>query len=320
MLPLPVLLSRVLAHVATGAEDRAGVGSSMPGLGVWSNVLRCVAVSPGLDERGLATEARISKRLAVAAVTGAARRGWITTEAGGGKSRRIFLADLGRAAAERWTAVLDELDEEWAGSPTRASLEELVAQVPFELPHYPASYGTADPSATGGPFMYMRARKDDLPAHGNDWRPVLRESTSDVTSLPITALLSQALMAFTIDYEDQFPWPLANTLNVVVHIGDGALLSDLREGHGITATGKSLLERHLIVDVEKVGRGSHRVTLSFRGKQVVQQHPIRLEAVEREWDAKFGPVVERLREALSPLAEGEAAAYPDYLEAPLHLG
>ncbi|MFP5328226.1 MAG: hypothetical protein ACLGHT_12180, partial [Acidimicrobiia bacterium] len=215
MLPLPVLLSRVLAHVATGAEDRAGVDSSTPGLGVWSNVLRCVAVSPGLDERGLATEARISKRLAVAAVTGAARRGWITTEAGGGKSRRIFLADLGRAAAERWPAVLDELDGEWAGSPTRASLEELVAQVPFELPHYPASYGTADPSATGGPFMYMRARKDDLPAHGTDWRPVRRESTSDVTSLPITALLSQALMAFTIDYEDQFPWPLANTLNVV---------------------------------------------------------------------------------------------------------
>ena len=43
--------------------------------------------------------------------------------------------------------------------------------------------------------------------HGNDWKPVERAEGDTVSTLPLTALLSQALMAFTIDYEDRFPWP-----------------------------------------------------------------------------------------------------------------
>ena len=320
MLSLPIALSRVLAHITADAEARAGVGAAMASLAVWSNVLRCVAAAPGIDEKGLAAEARISKRLAVAAVTGAARRGWIETESAGGKNRRVTLAPAGEAAAASWPGVLSAVDEEWAGSPIRSALEELVPHFRFELPHYPASYGTADPSATGGCFMHNAPRKDDLPAHGVDWRPVAREGDGGVATLPITALLSQALMAFTIDYEDKFPWPLASTLNVLVHVADGALLSELPEGHGITAAGKSLLERHLIVDVEKLKGRDHRVTPSFRGKQVLEHHPKRLATVEKEWDERYGAVVEQLRAALEPIATGPAADYRDYLEAPLHLG
>lgn len=320
MLPLPVALSKVLGQIAADAEDRAGVGETMPSLAVWSNALRCVAGSPGLDEKELASAARISKRLATAAVTGAARRGWIVTEAAGGKNRRSSLSESGGTAAETWPEVLGALDIEWAGSPLRSALESLVPQFRFELPHYPASYGTADPSATGGTFVQNAPRKDDLPAHGTDWRPVIRNG-HDVSVLPITALLSQVLMAFTIDYEDRFPWPLASTLSVLVHIGDGALLSELPEGHGITATGKSLLERHLIVDVEKLKPRDHRVTLSFRGKQVIEHHPKRLEAVEKEWDERYGSdLIGALRSALDPIATGPAAGQRAYVEAPLHLG
>ena len=322
MLPLPVALSRVLAHVTADAEMRAGVGETVPSLAVWSNVLRCVAGQPGLDEKALAAEARISKRLAVAAVTGAARRGWIMTEAAGGKNRRLSLAPAGDAAADRWPGVLASVDAEWAGSPVRTALEALVPLFRFELPHYPASYGTADPSATGGCFMYMRARKDDLPAHGVDWKPVLRDG-ADVSDLAVTALLSQALMAFTIDYEDHFPWPLASTLNVLVHIDNGCRLSELPDGHGITATGKSLLERHLIVDVTSIPGSKPKdfdVKPSGRGRQVLEHHPKRLNAVEKEWDERYGDVVQELRSALEPIAAGPAAAFRDYVEAPLHLG
>ena len=323
VLPLPVSLSRVLGHVTADAETRAGVGDTVPSLAVWSNVLRCVVANPGLDEKSLALEARISTRLAVAAVTGAARRGWIAAEAAGGKKRRLSLAPHGEAAAELWPGVLASVDSDWAGSKLRTALERLVTQLRFELPHYPASYGTADPSATGGPFMYMRARKDDLPAHGVDWKPVERSGDGDVGDLPITALLSQALMAFTIDYEDNFPWPLASTLNVLVHIGGGSRLSELPEGHGITAKGKSLLERHLIVDVTPIAGSKPKdfdVKPSFRGNQVLQHHPTRLAAVEKEWDERYGAVVGDLRSALEPIATGPAAHRPDYLEAPLHLG
>lgn len=323
VLPLPVSLSRVLAHVTADAEARAGVGETVPSLAVWSNVLRCVAAQQGLDEKSLASEARISTRLAVAAVTGAVRRGWIVAEPADGKKRRLSLAPQGAAAAHLWPGVLSSVDAEWAGSDLRIALESLVAQLRFELPHYPASYGTADPSATGGPFMYMRARKDDLPAHGVDWKPVERSDASNVAGLSITALLSQALMAFTIDYEDNFPWPLASTLNVLVHIGARCRLSELPAGHGITAKGKSLLERHLIVDVTPIAGSKPKdfdVKPSFRGNQVLQHHPSRLAAVEKEWDDRYGNVAGDLRSALEPIATGAAADYPDYLEAPLHLG
>ena len=319
MLPLPVALSKVLGHITVDAEKRARVGDTMPSLAVWSNVVRCVAANPGIDEKGLATEARISKRLAVAAVTGAARREWIETEAAGGKNRRVSLAGLGESAAEVWPGVLASVAEEWAGSDVQAALVSLVPQFRFELPHYPASYGTADPSATGGTFVQNAARKGDVPAHGDDWKPVLREG-SDVGGLPITALLSQALMAFTVDYEDHFPWPLASTLNVLIHVGDGALLSELPEGHGITATGKSLLERHLIVDVEKRKGGDHRITLTARGKQVIEHHPKRLAAVEQEWDERYGELTDDLREGLESIAAGPAAGHPNFAEGPLHLG
>lgn len=324
MLPLPVSLSRVLAHIAADAEARAGVGPAVASLAVWSNVLRCVAAQPGLGEKTLAAEARISKRLAVAAVTGATRRGWISAEAAGGKNRRLSLAAPGKAAADLWPDILAGVDSEWAAAPVRSALEQLVPQFRFELSHYPASYGTADPSATGGCFMYMRARKDDLPAHGVDWKPVTRSADGgDVASLPVTALLSQALMAFTIDYEDNFPWPLASTLNVLTNIGDGCRLSELPDGHGITATGKSLLERHLIVDVTPIGGSKPKdfeVKPSLRGKQVLEHHPTRLAAVEKDWDERYGSVAQQLRSALEPIATGPAPHHKNYLEAPLHLG
>jgi hypothetical protein len=320
VLPLPIALSRVLAHITADAEARAGVGATMPSLAVWSNVLRCVADNPGIDEKGLATEARISKRLAVAAVTGAARRGWVETEAAGGKNRRVTLAEAGEAAAGIWPGVLAAVDKEWATSDLRRALEPLVSELRFELPHYPASYGAADSSATGGCFVQNAPRKGDLPAHGVDWKPVDRDAESDVHDLAITALLSQALMAFTIDYEDRFPWPLASTLNVLMHIGDGAPLSEMPAGHGVTGEGKSGLERHLIVDVEKRKGGDHFVTLSSRGKQVMEHHPKRLAAVELEWDERYGKLATDLRQALEPLATGPAADQADYVVAPLHLG
>ena len=64
-------------------------------------------------------------------------------------------------------------------------LEALVSQLDFEHPHFPVPYGTADPRFTGGP--------------GVDWKPVPRQTDTMVRGLPMTALLSQALVAFAIE-------------------------------------------------------------------------------------------------------------------------
>ena len=318
--PLPVLVSHVLAALT---EDLEGSAASAPSLAMWSNVLRCVADAgpDGMDEQALPEAARISSRLATAFVTKAAREGWITAEpTGKGKNRHLQLTDAGKAAATMWPDRLASLDKEWRAHPLRAVLESLVRQLRFEHPHFPASYGAADPSAIGGPAMQNAKRKDDLPAHGNDWKPVMRTEPDQVSDLPITALLSQTLMAFTIDYEDRFPWMLANTATVLHHIGtEPRPLSELPSDHGITGKGKSLLERHLIVTVTADPSDAKKklVALTDRGELVLTHHPRRLEAVEKEWRERYGDeLVDELRDELARAAPD--GNYADHVTAPLY--
>lgn len=292
MLPLSTLLSRVLSRLRTEAQD--GIDEGMPSLAVWANVLRCLD-NGDLGESALPDAARVSKRLASAAVTTVTNAGWIAAQPAGGKLRTLMLTDAGAKATQAWRERLEELDRSWVGAPLRGALESIVGRLPFELPHFPASYGSADPSAIGGPYVQQIKRKDGLPAHGNDWRPVLRGDGDTLSSLPITALISQALMAFTIDYEDKFPWPLHSTANVLVHIGTTPTpLSKLPAKHGITGKGKSLLERHLIASVTERG-----VALTERGELILKHHPVRLDATEAIWRERHGDrAVDALRRAL----------------------
>ena len=319
---LPALLSRVLGHMRDEVEREAGGGPELPSLAVWSNVVRCVAEAgpAGLHEKALPAAARISSRHATAAITGSLRRGWITAE-GTGKQRRLELGDAGRQAAKTWPHQLASLDTQWKQSRQRKLLEELVGQFELELPHFPASYGSADPSATGGAFVRTKNPPDGV-VHGADWKPVYRGEGDTVSMLPITALLSQALMAFTIDYENKFPWPLHSTLTRLAWVDENPRpLAELPEGHGVAGNGKSLLERHLIVEVTTDAAKGKLVALTGRGVQVKQHHPGRLETVESEWRQRYGDkLVVDLRAALTPLATGEAASQPDHLMARLNLG
>ena len=197
--------------------------------------------------------------------------------------------------------------------------------LPLELPHHPATYGPADVSATGAPYV-QRSKgtgADAEPVHGQDWKPVRRGDADTVSSLPLTTLLSQALMAFTIDYENGFPWPLANTANVLCHLSaEPRPLADVPGDHEITGNGKSLTERHLIAVVTRDPNNARTklVALTGRGQTVMQHHPARLEAVERAWRERFGDAaVSSLRDALAPVA-ASAREQPDHVIAPLHNG
>jgi DNA-binding MarR family transcriptional regulator len=314
--PLPVLLSQVLGAMTAELE-----GTETRSYAAWCNVLRCIG--DGIEERELPTAARISSRLATAWVTKTAREGLISAKPQEGtKNRRLELTDAGCAATKAFAERLGPLDAKWRKSRSRSALERLVSQFRFELPHFPASYGAADPSAIGGPYMQGRQRKNDLPAHGNDWKPVMRGDGDTVSSLPITALLSQALMAFTIDYEDRFPWPLANTATVLHHITkEPRPLADLPEGHGIVGKGKSLLERHLIVSVTPDPEDKRKmlVGLTDRGEQVLKHHPQRLEVVEKDWNDRYGDtLIAELRDALTEAVGDLDESYPDYVTAPLY--
>src|SRR5205823_2236705 len=149
-------------------------------------------------------------------VTGSARRGSLTAVAGA-RGRTIRLTDVGRNSVRVWSERLTALDAQWSDSDLRRSREALVGQLPLELPYFPATYGAADLSAVGGRFIPARPQLG-LPPHGQDWRPVLRADGDTVSGVPVTGLLSQALLAFAIHYEARPAWALASTALIVCHL------------------------------------------------------------------------------------------------------
>jgi DNA-binding MarR family transcriptional regulator len=317
-LGLPVLLARVLGGLTTELESEDGSGSSS--LAVWSNVLRCVG--DGISERDLASEARISKRMAVAAVTGASRRGWVQATPGD-RGRHVRLTDDGAQSVASWPGRLDDLDRRLAVTDLPGAVADLVRRLPLELPWYPASYGTADPSTVGGAFAAGDV-DSGVPPHGQDWKPVLRDTDRGVDGLPMTALLSQALVAFTIDYEATPMWPLTSTTLVVRHLRPEPMpLDDAPAGHGITGQGKSLLERHGVARAVPDPDDPRRqlVRLTDRGAMIRARHDGCVADVEAAWHERYGAAtVQRLRDALEAHPAAVDERYPDAVVAPLHLG
>jgi hypothetical protein len=319
-LALAVLLSRVLGGLTADLRQPSDPANSVASLAVWSNVLRCVG--DGCSERGLAQEARISKRLATSAVTGAARRGWLTASPGTA-GRELRLTNVGRTSTDVWQERLSALDAEWSHSSLRTALESLVAQFPVELPYFPASYGAADPSAIGGSFV-PASPDHDVPAHGRDWRPVVRGDGDTVSAVPLTGLLSQALVAFAIEYEARPRWPLASTTLVVQHLrAEPTPLADVPGDHGIAGNGKSLLERHgvAVVTTDPTNPKRRLVQLTPRGDAIRRNHVHALAECEAAWRERFDDdVVADLRTALSASRWASNSTLPDHLVAPLHHG
>ena len=315
---LPVLLSRVLGGLTSDAESDVASRDLSP-LATWSNVLR--VVGDGISERDLAPAARISKRLAVAAVTGAVRHGWVEATKGD-RGRHVRLTEAGRRSTAEWPTRLRDLDERQAGTDLRAAATELVRRLPLELPWFPASYGTADPSAVGGSYR-PGDPASGVPPHGQDWKPVFRDGTAGtVDDVPLTGLLSQALMAFTIDYEATPMWPLSSTTLVVRHLRpDPMPMEAAPGGHGITGQGKSLLERHGIARAVPDPKDPRRklVQLTERGAMIRARHDDCVAGVEASWSNRHGKdTVTRLRTALEAHPAAADPRWPDAVVAPLH--
>ena len=107
----------------------------------------------------------------------------------------------------------------------------------LEHPHYPASYGAADASIMGG--------------NGKDWEGLPRKIGDSVSYLPLSALLSQTVVAFAMNYEERSPVLLSLATAVIKRIPpDGRPVHGL--GHSV---GISALRRHGFVRVTGVAGG-----------------------------------------------------------------
>jgi hypothetical protein len=273
--PLNELLSHALLSLTRAYERTDPAAPTLP---FYANVLRVVE-GPGADFRKVAVDARISKRVAKTLLTEASH-----------------LPDLDKARA-LGAQTLAATEAAWEpGAKLRKPLEALVAQFDLEHPHFWMQYGAADMSAIGGRW----------PSHGTDWKPVVR--TEPLGELPVSALLSAALMDFTIRYEGGMTFALAWTVFALNHFPDaGVAYADAPPRAFLSGDGRSTLERHGQV---KVGDGVARLT--DVGKFCRDAYAPNVARVEDEWRAAFGvKTVTNLRRALvSPKLEPDLADHP----------
>lgn len=291
--PFPIVVSRSVGAITRAYGRAAPVGAAS--LRLHAALLRLAPAAPFAPNEH-ARLSRLSSRAAKVAVGAGGRRGWVRIEADPDRPRRKTVRftsagiDAGAVAADALQAAeRGWLDDTGDGDQLRRIAESLVGALELELPHQPISYGTADVTITGG--AYSRAADPDprVPPHGADWRPVLRTDASSAAGLPMSALLSQVLVQFTIDYERRGGVNLDAAIKVLRHIGDHGVPLDALAEQGITGHGKSYLERHGVVQVGRSPKGDERlVRLTPSGVRLRDAFIPLVAQIEADWPERYG--------------------------------
>ena len=321
--PLSVLLGHAFETFDEGYRNTQADDPVKPSLGIWSNVLRAIG-DDGLPTRDLSMRTVLSRRAARAVLRDLQRLGWLALEKRRGRSY-LRLTPAGRRARDNGAPSIRAVEEMWLQrfgtarvDALRRALVALASQFDVELPWCLTGYGVADASVTGGSHIAAQSGPPRIPAHGEDWPVVPRDAGSDARHLPLPALLSQALAAFTIDYE----WDIAGygagllaTSNLLQFIGDDGMPLARASALGeVRGNGKAGLERHLVVVVApgKPRDGSRLVHLTPKGRRARDSYAYLLMAVERDWQQRYGDCIVALREALESLDRDFDDDLPNY--------
>lgn len=322
--PLPVLLSHALCAFENDYRQSAGDSPDLPSMGLWANVLRAIP-DAGLDRRELPKRTILSLRGMRAVVRDLERRGWLTSDKLGRGAYLLRLTAAGREARDAGPRLVGNVERRWRRrfgtgevAALHAALADIVGQFDICWPWCLTGYGPGDASVTGGGHTLGAVGPPRIPSHGADWPVVLRKDAARVRRRPLPALLSEALAAFTVDYEwDAFGYGagLGSTSNLLQFVkGPGMALEEAAARGDVRGNGKSGLERHLVVVVEPgtPADGSRRVYLTPKGQRARDSHAHLVVAVEHDWQRRYGKAVAALRQVLERLDRQLGEGWPNY--------
>jgi len=288
--PLPALLSQVLVAFTIELDNEferrmKGMHFLLGCLERWAFVV--LAPDPG-NQRAIPLRAH---RLAGRTL----RDGW-----GRGRGIRsgwlVHLTTKGRQAREIWPPLPDAIERRWKErfgkheiGRLRDSLEHVAGQLDAELPQ-------------GLPYWEAGERF-----------PPRAERVA--ARLPLSALLSQLLLAFRLEFDAQSPAPLplcANTLRV---LEAGALraaeIPRLTGGSPETTGIGWQIKPYVVVEPDPAATRGKVIRLSPRGLLAQQTYHQLVGDLEARWSARFGKQpIGNLREALHGLFEAHRGDRP----------
>jgi hypothetical protein len=310
-----------LPHRTTNfGAGRQGAGAWLVSLAMWENCLRFVTDQP-ITIGELETLARTGTNL-----DGMRRWGYVTID---GTSKKVHKARLGPDAVLRatakglrarqvWLPLPGLIEERWrerfgAGQIglLRESLIQLVDQLDPGLPDCLPILGVG---------LLSRGPDPALPP---------RPAEVEVAGLPLSALLSRALLSFALEYERESKLPLAIGANLLrVLDRGGARLRDLPLLAGISKEAASwsmgiLVRSRLAVEAPDPAATRGKVARpTIAGIAAQSDYRELAGMVEQRWQERFtGGTVSTLRHALEALATapdgrppplfGGLSPYPD---------
>jgi DNA-binding MarR family transcriptional regulator len=330
--PLSALLSQVLVAFTLELDDEfekqmreSGYAGASLSVVIWSTLMRFLAgASPSVRDlsvrdfsvRDLAAQSLSSEKRVKFELGCLERWSFITLEAdpaterpiarrphrvagrllrdGWGSGRGIRSGWMvrptakGRRAIEIWTPLFDEIESRWLArfgpddiGALRLSLEDIAAQLDFDLPH-------------------------GIPGQWEQDVTYKTRSTRDAVPMPLPTLLSQVLLAFTLEFqrESRVPlWLCANTLRV---LSDQPIPeSEIPHLTGCSPETSGLgwqIKPFVVVESAPPPRRGKLVRLSPLGLLARKNYYNLTSAVEKRWEAHFGKQkMRRLRESMSDL-------------------
>ena len=321
-LELPILLSHCLT--AFTQEYSANTGSvDVPCLPVWSNMLRVLGQDP-IPQTQINKRAIIATRTRKVVMKECESLGWIETQRRYSPRTTVLvkLTASGEQASQSAERRIKAVENQWRTNNSNlydqlySALDYVVSGLELEYPYYITGYGPADDALTGGAYLPAEQGPPRIPARGEEWPVVPRVSRDDLNQVPLSALLSQALTGFAVDYEMENLGRLGHILTLFRSIGDeGVPLGEVRPAGGITGNGRSLHERHMNIVLEngKPSDNSRIVYLSPKARRARDSYSFLVHELESRWCRRYGAdVMNRLRDLLESLGKCWPKDSPDY--------
>ena len=328
--PLSTVLSQALvAHTIELDNEferrlvESGESARVASVVMWSNFLRFIG--DGITVGELPDAVRLPKARVLSNLGGMERWRYVfvapspadrppTERRDGWGSARGLRTDwvvrptpAGGVAQKIWPALFGEIAERWnerfgagAVGELRSSLTSIVAGIDLDLPEYPPIVASSDGMTAGFPPRPRSARP--VPVH-------------------LAALLAQALLAYTLDFERDSELSLPLSANFLRVMEPGMLVRDIPESAGVSKQATSIaltaLTKAAYVVVGGSTAATRRAGLTDKGNDAWKGWRRVHAELEAAWSDRFGAdQVRHLRSGLdSVLGHPDLALglrpYPD---------